>query len=301
MEFRRFQEEVARASGALAFLQTQHQSAVSMIAKSHNEQLKRAYLPGMSNGEKRVGIGFSQLRRPGPPMVTATPDGTGFRINGHVPWVTGLTFFPEFMIAGSMPDGRAVFGIVPFEPRPGITFSDPMRLAAMESCLTVTGDFHDWVMPAEMVVDIKPEGWITRNDQINITLQGFFALGCARGGIDVLWELQKKRGDSVISEAAIALQLEIDNCREAMIDAQACGSEETTDQKLQLRAWAIDLAMRCAHAAIAATGGAANALSHPAQRLMREALVYTVSAQTVPVRHATLRRLIRAEDPNLLS
>ena len=37
--FRTFQEEVARVSGALAFLQTQHQSEVSMISKIENEDL----------------------------------------------------------------------------------------------------------------------------------------------------------------------------------------------------------------------------------------------------------------------
>src|SRR5579862_8516228 len=63
--FRRFQEEMARTSGALAFCQTQHQSAVAMLARSDNADLKDAYLPFMADGTKRVGIGFSQLRRPG--------------------------------------------------------------------------------------------------------------------------------------------------------------------------------------------------------------------------------------------
>src|ERR1022692_4690897 len=66
--FRRFQEEMARTSGTLAFCQTQHQSAVSMLSKSENNELKNAYLPHMANGSKQVGIGFSQLRRPGPPI-----------------------------------------------------------------------------------------------------------------------------------------------------------------------------------------------------------------------------------------
>ena len=71
-DFREFQEEAARASGTFAFLQTQHQSAVGMIARSENESLKERYLPLMGNGGKTVGIGFSQLRRPGPPIMRAT-------------------------------------------------------------------------------------------------------------------------------------------------------------------------------------------------------------------------------------
>src|SRR5690348_1443399 len=38
--FRQFQERMARYSGSLSFLQTQHQSAVSMLARSDNEGLK---------------------------------------------------------------------------------------------------------------------------------------------------------------------------------------------------------------------------------------------------------------------
>src|SRR2546430_8374034 len=38
--FRRIQEECAAASGALAFLQTQHQSAVGPLANSDNDALK---------------------------------------------------------------------------------------------------------------------------------------------------------------------------------------------------------------------------------------------------------------------
>src|SRR5437762_10625043 len=40
LDFRRFQEASARASGALAFLESQHQSACSIIARSTNEPLR---------------------------------------------------------------------------------------------------------------------------------------------------------------------------------------------------------------------------------------------------------------------
>lgn len=86
--FRQFQESVARYSGTLAFLQTQHQSAVSLIAKGDNERLKHETLPYMADGRRLIGIGFSQLRRSGPPILTATPVEGGYRLDGLVPWVT---------------------------------------------------------------------------------------------------------------------------------------------------------------------------------------------------------------------
>jgi len=72
----------------------------------------------------------------------------------------------------------------------------------------------------------------------------------------------------------------------------AAGPQDSFGDRLQLRAWAIDLAVRCAHAAVTVSSGAANYSDHPAQRVYREAMVYTVFGQTTPVMEATLARLI---------
>lgn len=289
-EFRQYQELVARYSGALAFLQTQHQSAVSMISKSPNEALKSTYLPVMADGGRLLGIGFSQLRRGGPPLLTAEPQDGGYRISGHIPWLTGHGFFSEALIGAQLPDGRAVFGIIPFVATPGITISPPMQLCAMESAQTVMADLIDWHMPKDLEVFIQPPGWIQNNDMINIALQGHFAIGCARAGLDILARAVPKKGPSV-EAAYVALESEWATCRQLVGQSQEMGA--SVDERLRARAWTIDLAVRCAHAAIAATGGAANSVDHQAQRVLREALVFTVSAQTPAVMEATLRRLVR--------
>ena len=51
------------------------------------------------------------------------------------------------------------------------------------------------------------------------------------------------------------------------------------------------LGVQAGHAALAACGGAATALDHPAQRILREAALYTTTAQTTLLRAATLARL----------
>jgi alkylation response protein AidB-like acyl-CoA dehydrogenase len=301
--FRTFQEEVARVSGSLAFLQTQHQSAVSMISKSDNAELKSAYLPQMGNGGKLVGIGFSQLRRSGPPAITATESPEGYLLTGNVPWITGWSFYPEFLVGATLPDGRALFSIVPFTNQQmdstSIEFSPPMKLAAMESAMTVSGKFENWPVPQSSVVFIKPTDWIKNNDMINIALQGHFAIGCALAGLDILRSAAEKKDLPFLHESFAKLDRELSNCREATTTAQneflnsEDGAESTTKTRLEVRAWAIDLAVRCAHAAITASSGAANSTSHPAQRVYREALVYTVSAQTPAIMEATLDRLTR--------
>jgi hypothetical protein len=67
---------------------------------------------------------------------------------------------------------------------------------------------------------------------------------------------------------------------------------QTFEQKLKLRAQTINLAQRCTHAAIIASSGAANVMEHPAQRVYREALMFTVFGQTTAGMEATLEQLL---------
>lgn len=291
--FRRFQEEMARVSGTLAFCQTQHQSAVAMLARSDNEELKSAYLPFMADGSKQVGIGFSQLRRPGPPIMRAEPIRDGYVLNGTVPWVTGWSFFPEFLVGASLPDGRAAFAVVPLVAGKGIHISDPMKLAAMESALTVAVEFDDFTVSNSQVAFVREAGWIANSDMINIALQGHFAIGCALGGLDVVQAAYMRKQEQFLADTHETLRAELEACRAATTEVQNLAGEETTEERLHVRAWAVDLAYRCAQAAVVSSSGAANHLSHPAQRIYREALVFSVSAQTTSIMKATLARLTK--------
>ncbi|KYC35584.1 cyclase [Scytonema hofmannii PCC 7110] len=298
--FGSFQELVAQYSGALAFLQTQHQSAAGMLVASNNASLQEKYLPYMSDGQVLLGVGFSQLRREGEPLVVAVPVPGGYQLNGVVPWVTGWNLFSEFIVAATLPDDRSVFGIVPLvethQPLGGaLTFSQPAQLAAMTSTNTVTATLTDWFLPTEGVVFIKPAGWIHENDQNNVLRATFLATGCALGGLEILEFAAKKKSLRFIRDAFESLQQELSNCRAAIRAAQQ-NSNLSFTERLQLRAWAIDLAARISHAAIAVSSGGAIYSHHNAQRVYREALVFTVTGQTSAVMEATLGRLVRKQD-----
>ncbi|MBD0346690.1 MAG: acyl-CoA/acyl-ACP dehydrogenase [Coleofasciculus sp. Co-bin14] len=302
--YRRFQQLVSRYSGALAFLQTQHQGAADMLTNSENEPLKRQYLPYMSTGQVLVGVGFSQLRRTGDPLVKATPVKGGYQLHGEVPWVTGFGFFQDFIVGATLPDGRAVYGVVPcidtLQADEGalakhtdrfIAFSEPMQLAAMASTNTVTATLSYWFLPEERVIFIKPVGAIHESDKKNVLHHGFFALGCARAGLDILEAAYHTKQLPFIKLAFESLNEEVTRCDAAMMQALSPESK-SWEERLQLRAWAINLALRCAHAAVTVSSGAANYRHHPAQRVYREALVFTVSGQTTAVMEATLDRLV---------
>lgn len=288
-QFHRFQELIAQYSGALAFLQTQHQSAAAMLVKSENESLKQAFLPLMGTGEKRVGIGFSHLRRANPPLK-AVPVNGGYLLHGHIPWITGFDFFQSVLIAAVLPDGEAVYGMVPFTNRSSngeIRFSAPMALAAMTSTNTVTADLTEWFLPASQVAFVLPAKAIQKSDRANVLNHGFFALGCAQAGLDVLATAARSKS-GLVAPTLEALSQELSACRSAIYSTIA----EPFEARLKLRVWSIDLMMRCAHAAVIASSGAANSKSHPAQRVFREALLFSVSGQTNAVLEASLDRCV---------
>src|SRR5687768_11094632 len=133
VDFRRFQEACARVSGCLAFLQTQHQSACSMLAKSDNDVLKQEYLPRFATGSSLCGIAFSQLRRKSAtPVLAAIETAGGYLLEGAAPWITGLGFFDYCVTAATLTDGTTVFLLHPLTDDDGLTLTEPMKLASME-------------------------------------------------------------------------------------------------------------------------------------------------------------------------
>ncbi|HEY9613956.1 acyl-CoA dehydrogenase family protein [Allocoleopsis sp.] len=297
--YRRFQQLVPRYSGALNFLQTQHQSAAGFFTNSENEALKQQYLPYMSKGQILVGIGFSHLRRPGDPIIKAIPVEGGYHLGGKVPWVTGFGFFQDFIVGAALPDGRAIYGVVPFvetvqETGGTIAFSEPMQMGAMSSTNTVTATLTYWFLPQKRVVFVKPIGAIHENDKKNVLHHGFYSLGCARAGLDIVEAAYQTKQLSFIKQAFESLNEELTRCQSAMMQALPPDSQ-TWEERLQLRSWAINLAQRCASAAVTVSSGAANYRYHAAQRVYREALVFTVSGQTTAVMEATLARLVVSE------
>jgi alkylation response protein AidB-like acyl-CoA dehydrogenase len=289
--FHRFQMTIARYSGALAFLQTQHQSAGNIIANCDNESLKQDYLPFMSSGKILVGVGFSQLRRQGEPIMKAKPVKQGYQLEGEVPWITGFGFFQDFIIGATLPNGDAIYGIVPFEECDRIQLSAPMELAAMNSTNTVNAKINGWLLERDRVVTIKPAGAIQQQDKKNVLYHSFFALGCARAGLDILESNYHRKKLLFLNNAFDLLDRELINCSHAIFEALEC-DRQTFEEKLQLRAWAINLAQKCTQAAVISSSGAANSLQHPAQRVYREALMFAVFGQTTAVMQATLEQLL---------
>ncbi|WP_024544815.1 acyl-CoA dehydrogenase family protein [Picosynechococcus sp. NKBG15041c] len=280
--------EIAAVSGSLAFLQTQHQSAANRLAR-FGSPAQQALLPDMAAGKVRIGVGFSHLRRRGKPMLRAEPKGEGYSLTGTIPWVTGYGFFQRAIAGATLPDGAALYGIIPLRTCQGptggtISCSDSLPLAAMGVSQTTTVRLENWLMsPADVLVIQSPET-IHQGDRQQILHHGFFALGCAQGCLNYL---QTREFPELVP-----LKEHWQNLQRQLFAALGETGSDRYQDKLQLRIAAIQTAQTFAQIALSWTGGSGNLLTSPAQRLYREAMMFSIFGQTQAIREATVKSLL---------
>jgi alkylation response protein AidB-like acyl-CoA dehydrogenase len=307
---REVQEILASYCGVTTFTQAQHHGPCRMISNCPNERMKQALLPKLAAGAWMCGVSFAHLRRPGTPILRAIPVAGGYRLEGSAPWVTGWGLMNQFVYGAALPDGRFVYLWVPVQRETfaelfeGITppdndwgsvsVSEPIPLCAMNASATVVLTLEGLFVPQEHWMLESDRETMRRNDHNNILGATAMPMGCATGAVRLLCETAEKRGIPAIQRAAISFTNEAEDLKAHIKEWN--GQQEApqyAEEALRIRAWCIEFAMRSAHAAIAASSGAANLLSHPAQRFLREAMFYTIQAQTHEVMDATLARLER--------
>jgi alkylation response protein AidB-like acyl-CoA dehydrogenase len=303
---RAFTETITAACGTTWFLLTQHLGACGMVAGSGNEPLKARRLRPMAAGRHLVGVAFGHLRRPDP-MLRAEVVPGGYRLTGVAPWVTGWPLLAGVIFGAVLPDARHVYVYAPTPAaadgtedgdNASLCSSPPLPLCAMGATATTEVRLRNFFVPDEHFIKFSSREEMARGDKNGIAGPISAPLGCARASLKLLRRVAEKRNLAPAREAADALEREIDACR-AEGYRWADGPKDIPGYKpgaLRARTWAIELGVRAAHMAVAASSGAANSLDHPAQRLLREAMFYTVTAQTRDILGATLSRLSGSAD-----
>ena len=286
---------IASGCGVTAFVAFQHLVGCRHIAGSANGPLKGRLLPELAGGRRFCSLAFSHLRRPGPPILQVRADADAWVFDGTAPWMTGWGLADEVLLAGVLPDGRSAWAVAPLVEGEALRASPPMRLCAMNASATVALECRGLRIGVErQVKTMTPAELAADTAGANLFFTAL-SLGVARAAVELL---RAGAPGTPLAGAATSLDRELASARAAVDrrDDPATPAGRRGDVAA-LRARCIDLGVRAAHAAVAACGGAANGLDHPAQRLFREAMVYTLVAQTQDLRAATLERLTRPGDP----
>jgi len=296
---REYTELMASACGVTAFTQQQLHAGGGFVGGGRNEALRREKLPLFASGQELCGVAFSHLRRSGPPMVRAERVDGGYRVSGTAPWVTGWGLLDSFILgAMRLPQEDHIYFYVPKAGNEtGILPGPRIPLVVMNASDTVEVTLDDLFLPDEYVLSERPPEALKRGDYCGISGHVFLPLGGARGSVHYLRALAEKRSNETFAHAAEELTREIDACRhEALTWSGACADQaDYKEHALHARTAAIVLAVRAAHATVTATGGGAHLLTMPPQRLLREAIFYTTTAQTPDVQNGTLDMLLSPE------
>ena len=302
-------EIMASYCGVTTFTQAQHHGPCRMILSGPNEDLKRLLLPDLTAGRMLCAVSFAHLRRPGPPVLRAEPVEGGWKLFGTAPWVTGYGLMNQVMFGASLPDERHIYLWAPFDREAfpalfenvsgpsraewgSLAASPPLPLCAMNASATVELTCDGWFIPAEHKLSESDRETMRVNDRNNVLGACPMPLGCGAASVRLLCETAEHRQISAIARASQAFLAEWQAMKAAIESWNGRSAEpEFFENAVRLRAQCITFGMRAAHAAVTASSGAANGIRHPAQRLLREAMFYTIQAQTIEVMDSTLALL----------
>lgn len=312
---REWVERLFMADASLCFCWLQHQLPLRRLLSAANtteapaaEELQRRWLEPVASGQALAAVAFAHLRRPGPPNPSATRLPGGWRLDGKLDWITSWDIADLVLICVRCIEAsgdRVVGLLVPAgasgQPLPaGFHLGVPLRLLAMGGTHTRPVRLEGVEVPAcQVLFEEDFERW-SAADALSVCRVSPMVFGCMRGAIADLHNAGTTDGDGDALALAQAFTRECRRLRHdaySLIDASTGNgsgdSLEGLERHRHHRARALDLAMRCAQAALIARAGAAMHCGEPGERRLREAAFLLVQAQSAPSRQASLQ-LLRA-------
>jgi alkylation response protein AidB-like acyl-CoA dehydrogenase len=194
-----------------------------------------------------------------------------------------------FIIAASLPEDRILYFCQEGRASDALRPSEPLKLAAMNASSTVRLTFDTLFVPEASVVRVADAAAWRERDRIHTAHANPAVFGIAESCLHKMQEIAHRGASESVTPTVKQLSNELFDCRSVAYSLADSGAGTTEiPELLRVKAWSLDLVARIAHAYIAAVGGRAMSQDHPAQRLMREAMFYTIQAQTSAVRDATL-------------
>jgi alkylation response protein AidB-like acyl-CoA dehydrogenase len=259
-------ERLAAGCLATTFIWIQHFGLLGSLLGAP-EQLRGEWLAAASRGERRGGIAFGGLL-PGPPLLTAQPQGEGWQLDGVAPWVTGWGRIDTLHVAARGPDDTIVHAAIDAVEGHGLSISR-QRLVAVDATNTVRVEFGGVEVPAGRVMRVAPFD-PAASGGTSLRLNGSLALGVAR------------RCCALIGPSR--LDAELDECRRELDEADAAGMARA-------RARASAFAVHAGAALIAFDGSRSILRGEHGQRLSREAAFLLVFGSRPEIRAGLLGQL----------
>lgn len=285
-------EQLASACLASTFVLTQRNAAIQRIVRSENEELKKNLLPELATDELFATVGISHLttsrQHLSEPAVTTERLDAGYILNGEVPWVTGADKADIIVCGGTLADGKQI--LVALETcTEGVQVAPAVPLMALNSSRTATVRLNNVFVSLGFLLHGPVEDVMqqTGGGAGSYTTSAL-AVGHAANAIRLLGEEADRRPELneilqpfADEHAAISSDLSLAASTETSAPPNLCA--ETMRQR------ANSLAIRSGQACLAVSKGAGFVASHPASRLVAEAMFFLVWSCPQPVVLGNLR------------
>ena len=302
-------EEIARASASVSLSYGAHSNlCVNQIRLNGNEEQKRKYLPGLISGSKVGALAMSEASA-GSDVVamklSARKRNGYYLVNGTKYWITnGQSADTLIVYAKSNPDQEAQ-GITAFiveREMNGFSVSKPFSKLGMRGSDTCELIFDDVEIPFENVLGKEGMGvqvLMSGLDYERVVLAGI-GIGIMAACLDEIMPYMKSRkqfgqsiGEFQLMQAKIAdMYTTLNSARAYVYEvAKACDRGEVTRQDAAACVlYSSEEAMKQAHQAVQAMGGAGFLSEAPVSRLFRDAKLMEIGAGTSEIRRMLIGR-----------
>lgn len=291
-EIARFYLDCSASCLTTAFVLSQRNAAVSRLVAARNNPLAESLLPRLARGEIFATVGISHLSTSRQhlqrPSVTLLETDSGYRLDGVVPWVTGVHHADLLVTGGTLPDGRQLL-LALDATTPGLERGSAAEMLALNASDTGHLQLRNVYVPHEAALT-EPSNSVMKSGGggTGSLTTSTIALGVAGRAVHALEHEACSR---------IELQSESNKLREewvAMVEELLIAEEQSPTMEIlttqTLRARANSLVLRAAQAYLTATKGAGFIAGHLAERTLREAMFFLVWSCPQPVAQAALRQ-----------
>ncbi len=291
-------EAVASGYMSAALILTQHDGACELLAGCRNRELAQRVLTDVAAGRTLATVGISQLTTSrqggGRPALAATPvaSGDGYRLDGVMPWVTSAPHADCIVTGAVLADGMQILAYLPTHA-PGVTIEPPMEFCALTDSRTSLVRCDGVAVPPEHLMRPPSSEALARRSPIKSLTVSIVGIGMADALLDGLDALADRQPEELAAYVELARR-QFDVTRSRLMTA-AAGLERGDAEvpAMMLRAEVNVLVQRLAATLMTLAKGSGYAVSHNAQRLLREAAFFLVWSAPTQVQAETLQRLWR--------
>lgn len=302
-------EEIARASASVSLSYGAHSNlCVNQIRLNGNEDQKRKYLPGLISGLNVGALAMSEASA-GSDVVAmkllAGKKNGYYLVNGNKYWITNGPSADTLIVYAKSDPNQGTQGITAFiveREMKGFSVSKPFSKLGMRGSDTCELVFDDVEIPFENVLGEEGKGihvLMSGLDYERVVLAGI-GIGIMAACLDEIMPYIKFRkqfgqpiGEFQLMQAKIAdMYTALNSARAYVYEvAKACDRGEVNRQDAAACVlYSSEEAMKQAHQAVQAMGGAGFLSESPVSRLFRDAKLMEIGAGTSEIRRMLIGR-----------